>query len=173
MLQLLAVGGAVLAVLVVLNLLLTFALIGRLRALQEAVSQLPAARDPALPQPGDPVGPFQATTQGGESVSDSALRAGVTLVGFFTPGCRPCTTVREQLLASPPAVPMLAFVEGGPEDEASRTLAAALGQVARVAYMAEDDSVAKAFRQAGYPTLVRVEDGVVAAAGHHLHEVLP
>lgn len=173
MIQVLAVGGAVLAVLVVLNLVLTFALIGRLRTLQETVANQVPARDPALPKPGDEVGRFETTTSEGEPLTDNTLREGTTLVGFFTPGCRPCANVRKLLLASPPSIPLLAFVEGSPEDPEALALGTSLSQVARVAYLTEGDPVTQAIKQAGYPTLVLVERGVVAASGHYLHEVLP
>jgi thiol-disulfide isomerase/thioredoxin len=171
MMELLVLGGAVLAVLVMLNLLLTFALIRRVRVLQEMVSKGPA-RDPALPQPGDAVGAFQAATPEGGLLTDEALRSGVNLVGFFTTGCHPCATVRAQLLESPPKLPLMAFVEGRADDPAARELGTSLSAIARVAYITEADSVAKAFRSAGYPTLIRVENGTVAAAGHQLGDVL-
>ncbi|NMO15717.1 thioredoxin family protein [Pyxidicoccus fallax] len=171
MMELLVLGGAVLAVMVVLNLLLTFALVRRVRALQDRVSNVPA-RDPALPQPGDAVGAFQAATPEGGLLTDEALRSGVNLVGFFTTGCHPCATLRAQLLESPPRLPLMAFVEGHEDDPAARELGAALGAIARVAFITETDSVTKAFRPAGYPTLIRVENGTVAASGHQLRDVL-
>lgn len=173
MIQLLAVGGGVLAVLVAINLLLTFALIGRLRTLQETVANSVPARDPALPKPGEVVGRFETTTTEGEPLTDNALREGKTLVGFFTPGCRPCANVRQLLITSPPDIPLLAFVEGTPEDPEAQALGKSLSQVARVAFLTEGDAVTRAIKQAGYPTLVLVERGVVAASGHWLHEVLP
>ncbi len=169
--QLFALGGAVLAVLGVLNLLLTFALIGRIRALQALVEK-GMGKDPSLPQPGDLVGRFEVTTPEGEVLSDAALRSGVNLVGFFAPNCEPCAAMRAQLLATPPTLPLVAIVEGSAEDAASRELGTALTRVARVAYANADDSVTKAFRSAGFPTLIRVENGTVAAAGHKLHDVL-
>ncbi|RKG89194.1 hypothetical protein D7W82_07995 [Corallococcus sp. CA049B] len=173
MVEILVVGGAILAVLVVLNLLLTLALIGRLRKLQETVANQVPTRDPALPLEGDKVGRFEATTVEGDSVTDAVLADGQTLIGFFTPGCRPCSSVREKLIASPPGMPILAFIEGSPEDPDVVSLGASLKQVARVAYLNDGDSITRAVKQAGYPTLVLVDKGVVAAAGHFVHEVLP
>lgn len=172
MTQFLVVVVAVVAALAVLNLLLTLALIKRVRVLQELVAQTPR-RDPALPRPGDPVGAFQVTTQEGERLSDESLKTGVSLVGFFTPNCLPCATVRAQLLESPPAIPVLVFVEGTEGDLEASTLAASLKHVARVAYTADNDTLHRAFRPAGYPTLIRVENGAIAASGHVLADVLP
>lgn len=170
--ELLVIGLVVLAGLMVVNFLLTFALLGRVKSLQQ-LAETSAGRDPALPKVGDPVGRFQATTADGALVTDEALRSGVVLVGFFAPGCRPCATVREQLLESPPKLPVMAFVEGDDDAAEARVLGGALSKVAQVTYTAQGDSVLKAFRQAGFPTLIRVENGTVAASGHHLHEVLP
>jgi thiol-disulfide isomerase/thioredoxin len=172
MMQLLVLGGAVLAVLVVLNLLLTFAIIGRVRFLQDFVEKA-MAKDPALPQPGDPVGRFEVTTPEGELLTDNALRSGVTLVGFFAPKCEPCATLRAQLLKTPPSLPLMAFVDGRADDPEARELGTALSRIARVAYAVKEDSVSRAFRSAGFPTLIRVENGTVAAAGHQLRDVLP
>jgi thiol-disulfide isomerase/thioredoxin len=172
MMQLLALSGAVLAVLVVLNLLLTFALIGRIRVLQALVEKM-MGKDPSLPQPGDLVGRFEVTTPEGELLSDAALRSGVSLVGFFAPNCEPCAAMRAQLLATPPPLPLVAIVEGSADDAAaSRELGTALSRVARVFYATAGDSVTRAFRSAGFPTLIRVENGMVTAAGHKLHDVL-
>ncbi|AEI61955.1 TlpA family protein disulfide reductase [Corallococcus macrosporus] len=173
MIETLVVGGVILSVLVVGNLLLTLALVGRLRALQEMIANQVVLRDPALPQKGEPVGSFEATTLEGEAFTDAVLREGKTLVGFFTTGCRPCSSLRKQLVDSPPGMPLMAFVEGDPDDPQTLELGASLKQVARVAFLTEGDSVTRAIKQAGYPTLVLVERGVVAASGHHLHEVLP
>ncbi|NVJ07630.1 hypothetical protein HUW63_20595 [Myxococcus sp. AM001] len=172
MVETLVVGGVILSVLVVGNLLLTLALVGRLRTLQELIANQVVLRDPALPQKGEQVGSFEATTLDGETFTDAVLREGKTLVGFFTTGCRPCSSLRKQLLDSPPGMPLMAF-EGDPNDPQTLELGASLKQVARVAFLTEGDSVTRAIKQAGYPTLVLVERGVVAASGHHLHEVLP
>lgn len=172
MTQLLVVVVAVVGALAVLNLLLSLALIRRVRVLQEAVAQTPR-RDPALPRAGESIGPFQVTTPEGEHLSDEALKRGVSLVGFFTPHCLPCATVRSQLLESPPAIPLLCFVEGSPSDPDSSALAASLKRVARVVFTEENDALHRAFKPAGYPTLIRVENGAVAASGHALADVLP
>lgn len=171
--SLLAVVVAALAVLVVVNLLLSFALIGRLRVLQEMVERGGVMKDPNLPQQGDPVRPFQAVTEEGEQLSDEALKAGVSLVGFFTSGCKPCATVRKQLLERPPTLPFMAFVDGSPQDAETRELADALKKVARVAFTTPSAPPSQAFEPPGFPTLIRVEDGKVAASGNRLSDVLP
>jgi hypothetical protein len=172
MIETLVVGGVILAVLVVANLWLTFALIGRLRTLQEMVANQVILRDPLLPQKGEEVGRFEATTIEGEAFTDAVLREGKTLVGFFATGCRVCSSVRKQLLDSPPGMPFMAFIEGDPGDPDTVAVGESLKHVARVALLSDGDSVTRAIKQAGYPTLVLVDRGVVAASGHYLHEVL-
>jgi hypothetical protein len=119
------------------------------------------------------VGTFQATTPEGELLSNESLKTGVALVGFFTTKCVPCSTLRAQLLEAPPALPLVAFVEGSAEDPEALAMAEALKRVARVAYTENNDALHLAFKPAGYPTLIRVENGVVAASGHFLADVLP
>ena len=156
---------------IVLNFLLTFALLGRVRALQEWMVAKSSV-DAELPRPGDPIGRFEALADDGGTLTDDAL-SGVTLVGFFSPGCKPCETVKAELVRSPPALPFLAFVDGsGADPSAARRLGEALKAVARVAYTDDASPVLRAFRDPAYPTLVRVENGAVAAAGHRLRDVL-
>lgn len=166
--QLLAI--VVLAVITVVHLFITFGLIARFRAYQASTPLVP--RDPDLPEPGDAVKPFAATSAAGAPLTDEMLASGATLVAFFTPHCKPCEQAREKLLVEPPPMPMVAFINGSAEDAASQQLADALGRVAQVAYTARNDSVTRAFRQAGYPTFIRVENGTVAASSHQLHDVL-
>jgi hypothetical protein len=158
----------------VLSVAMLLALAQRVRAIHEAVNQS-APRDPTLPQPGDRVGEFEVVTTRGETVTSSTLDQGTTLVGIFTPGCPTCARVRSQLLERPPTIPFLAFVVIANENERddARTVADSLGGIGQVAVALAGESATRAFRDAGFPTLVRVERGNVIAAGHRLGEVLP
>ncbi|MFL5353356.1 TlpA family protein disulfide reductase [Archangium sp.] len=172
MTQLLVVVVGAVGALTVVNFLLSMALIRRVRVLQELVEQTPR-RDPSLPQMGAVIGSFQATTLEGEPLSNETLKPGVSLVGFFTTHCKPCAALRTQLLESPPALPFVAFVEGSVDDPEVGAMAEALKRIARVVYTQNNDALHQAFKPAGYPTLLRVENGVIAASGHTLAEVLP
>jgi len=154
-----------------LNLILIFGVIGRVRVLQEAV-QTGVLRDPALPAPGDAVGAFQVTTEDGKPLSEAAVGGDEALVGFFTPGCQPCTDLRAQLLRQPPALPFIAFVEGTSDDPEVQKLTQSLRRLGPVAVTQSGDAVMRAFKPAGFPTLIRTAKGSVAAAGHRLHQVL-
>lgn len=172
MTQLLVVVVGAVGALTIVNFLLSMALIRRVRVLQELVQQTPQ-RDPTLPKLGAAIGAFQATTLEGEPLSNETLKPGVSLVGFFTTHCKPCAALRVQLLESPPTLPFVAFVEGNVDDPEVSAMAEALKRIARVVYTQNNDALHQAFKPTGYPTLIRVENGVVAASGHSLAEVLP
>lgn len=167
---LLAVIGAVLAAVAVSNLLVSFALIGRLRSLDTLVRAHPA--DASLPRRGERIRPFHATTVDGQPLTADELASGPALVGFFSPDCRECKRVVADLFAHPPSVPVLAVVAGNPSVPGSATLVAELGRLGRVAYGDDNDSLQQAFRLTAFPTLIRTQDGTVAAAGHELADVL-
>lgn len=161
---------AVLAALVVLvgmlcllNLVLSFGVIRRLREHTELLAE----RD--SPVPGLPVGSqaadFTATTTDGETVSRDLL-SDDTLVAFLTPNCGPC---REQL-------PELAKVAANWPGGRDRTLAVVAGDpVAAAAYVellspvarvvveeSLDSSAIRAFEVAGYPLFGLVDrDGTI------------
>jgi len=144
-----------------LNLILMFGVIGRVRVLQEAV-QTGVLRDPALPAPGDPVGAFQVTTEDGKPVSEAAIGGDEALVCFFTPGCQPCADLRAQLLRQPPALPFIGFVEGSSDDPEVRTITESLRRLGPVAVTQSGDAVMRAFKPAGFPTLIRTARATTA-----------
>jgi thiol-disulfide isomerase/thioredoxin len=159
---------AILVVAFVLHAALTFALLRRVHALQGLVVGAPEP----LPSPGTAIGSFEAVTTRGEVVTDASLRAAPVLIGFFSPGCKPCEQARAALLARPPALPLVAFVAGAESDAAARALADELARIARVAYTTPADPVNRAFRPTLFPSLFRIEDGVIARAGHEVGDVL-
>jgi thiol-disulfide isomerase/thioredoxin len=168
--QLLTIIVIVLCVFTVLHGFVTFALLARFRAYQESTALVP--RDPDLPSPGERVQPFEATSAAGVLLNAGTLASGATLVGFFTPHCKPCELARAKLVSEPPALPMVAFINGSADDAACQQIGDALGAVAQVAYTARNETVTRAFRQAGYPTFIRVENGKVAASSHNLRDVM-
>ena len=174
MLTLWIVLCAIVAVVAVLNLMLNFALIGRLRTLQEtATAQGATAVDRLLPRPGRRIGPFEVSTTRGDRITHDSLRDEAMLVGFFITGCTTCEGIRAELLAEPPSLPLLTFIHSNGDAAAARQIGDALDPVARVAYFDDrNDTVGEAFGTVRYPTLLRVERGVVAASGRRLEDVL-
>ncbi|MEO7734527.1 MAG: hypothetical protein ABIY55_26465 [Kofleriaceae bacterium] len=171
MTNLLLVTCVVVGVIGVLNVILTLGLVGRVRVLQDVV-QDGTFPDPDLPKRGAPVGAFAVTASNGKALSDQDLRADTTLVGFFTSGCTPCANLRTELVRSPPALPFIAFVEGDHDDPEIHEMVQTLSRLGRVALTQTGDAVSRAFKPSGFPTLIRTENGAVAAAGHRLRQVL-
>jgi hypothetical protein len=142
------------------HLLLTFALIRRVRELQ---NRAPIPHDDGLPAPGTPVGPFSLERADGGRFGTEDLATGTTLVGFFAAGCAPCSSVVADLLDDPPSERFVALVDSG-EDEPTRALATRLGTIAEVAVVPWDSTAPSAFDQEGFPALLRVRDGVITEA---------
>lgn len=155
------------------SILLNFGVIRRLRELQD---RFPLGNVPSsLPRTGQRVGTFQARTLAGVPMSERDLAESSTLIGFFSTDCSPCRRLRDQLLTEPPAERMTAFVvtrdeKGGERDAMS--FARDLALAADVAIVPVDGTTTRAFDVRGYPTLLRVTEGVITAAGHRLADVL-
>lgn len=165
----LAGGVVIVGVLTVLNLLLTFGVIRRLREHTELLS----ARSTAGPSDlllgvGESPESFTAVTTNDEQISPETL-VGEQLVGFFTSGCEPCKD----------KAPL--FAERAAARGRSRTLAVVIGDpdevgefvtlfepVARVVVESSMDagSVAGAFKVKGFPAICVLNgDGEVTASG--------
>lgn len=153
-----------LTVVTAVHLLLTFALIRRVRELQENGVKA-AAKDDSTPRKGMPVGDFSTELLDGRTFASADLADSDVLVGFFAAGCSPCKPVVADLVANPPAERFVAFVDAN-EDEEGTALIAKLQSVAEVAILSWDSPVSGAFSQQGFPTLVRVSNGVVVDSGH-------
>lgn len=150
-----------------LNLLLTFGVIRRLRQHTEHLNRLAPADSPPGIGVGDAVGDFETTTTTGEPLSRAAL-TGQTLVGFFSPGCQPCATQLPHFIDRARELPggraqalavVVAGTEGG-QDYVER-----LAPVARVVTEGVDGALQAAFQVTGFPMLYLVDDGTVRAAG--------
>jgi thiol-disulfide isomerase/thioredoxin len=161
----------VLACLCLVNFMMTLALAKRLRALVEVVNNNGIQRDPNLPTPGDKARPFESRTIDGELVSDAILKEGTALVGFFAPGCTKCVNVRAELLENPPSIPMYAFVDATNGEAEALEIARSLRPIAKAAVTRAGDPATLAFRDAGYPTLLKVVHGKVTASGHSPREI--
>ena len=163
----------VLAALCLVNFMMTLGLAKRLRMLVEVVNNNGVQKDPNLPDPGERARPFESRTIDGELITDAHLMEGTALVGFFAPGCTKCTNVRMQLMDNPPDMPMYAFVDGTLSADEALEIARSLKPIAKAAVTRAGDPATLAFRDAGYPTLIKVVHGKVAASGHGPKEVLP
>jgi hypothetical protein len=155
----------------VLNLVLMFGVIQRLRDLASAPSTSGRSVPPTLLQAGAVPGPFEAVTDEGEPVTLKSVMGG--MVGFFTPQCGAC---RERL---PDFVAyatqggydrgqVLAVLLGDPEEVAA--MRAELAPVARIVREPHGGAdVHRAFAVYGLPAYCLLDgNGVVVASGADL-----
>ncbi|MBB5785355.1 TlpA family protein disulfide reductase [Nonomuraea jabiensis] len=158
---------ALVSVLTVLNLLLTFGVIRRLREHTELLAgrATPIVGEPPSLPVGRQVGDFAATTTDGEPVA-RALLAGDTLVAFLTPGCEPCEESLPHLVEAAKKWPggrrnTLVVVIGRRDRAADHV--ERLAPVARVVVEAPDGPIATGFGVTAYPLF-----GVVDSSGQVL-----
>lgn len=175
----LTVGLVLVGLLCVLDLVLTFGVIRRLREPQADAAR--AARDvpPSILAAGGAVGPFSAVDTAGRNLSRDSLSEGL-LITFMSPGCPAC----EELL---PLVVERAR-EYGPErvlavvvldkDKKADTgeYTERLSPVARVVVGVLGDELTQAFEITGVPAYVEMGvDGRIASSGrtlpHRTHAV--
>ncbi|MGW7482963.1 hypothetical protein ACWGH8_30710 [Nonomuraea muscovyensis] len=147
------------------NLLLTLAVVRRLRehtklidALYEAVGSGLAGAGQGVAA-GEVVGDFDATTVDGDRVSRDLLPEG-TVVAFLSPDCRGCHEQLPELLswaADQDRSRVLAVVDGRSGDPAQ--LVTALSPVAQVILDDASPQVAGAFKVQAFPTFFQVSAG--------------
>ncbi|GLW25378.1 MULTISPECIES: peroxiredoxin family protein [Microbispora] len=165
----------VLGGLVLVNLLLTAAVIRKLRKITK---ELPAgrARDGFGLPVGAEVPAFSALTVADTKVTTDDLAGGRTLVGFFSTDCRHClpnapgfaATARD---AAADGVRNLAVVVAGEEEPAG--LLDALGDAVTVVVENEGGALTDAFAVAGFPSFFLVgPDATIAASGHEPESLL-
>jgi thiol-disulfide isomerase/thioredoxin len=153
------------------NLLLSLVLVRRVRPLQKLIEER-GIPDQMLPRIGTSVAPFRVQMADGSVVTDEAVRTGTTLIGFFLPHCPSCDRMVARMIEEPPPWPLLAFVEGAPEDPDARAEVEKLAAVGRPGLAsAEVERAVGLSDSAAFPTLVRIENGIVTAAGRRLHVV--
>jgi thiol-disulfide isomerase/thioredoxin len=173
----LAGSVVVVGVLAILNLLLTFGVIRRLREHTELISAGGGMGPPDLMVGvGESPGDFTAAAIDGTTVTREALVGG-QFVGFFSPDCEPCKEMAPRFAGRAAALPggrtqVLAVVVGAMDEV--EELVALLEPVARVVVEDSLDAsgVAGAFKVKGVPAMCTLnDDGVVAASGFDVVEL--
>lgn len=163
----LAAAVAVFGAICLLDLLLTFGVIRRLRRHDQLLAEGGAGRRHRL-EPGAPIGPFTATATDGRTVSTGAL-APRSLVGFFSTTCEPCLEQLPHFVDFASGLPggreqVLAVVCGSPQDAAQ--LAGRLEPVARVVLEEFGGELAGAFGIMAFPSMFVTDgEGTVQASG--------
>ncbi|WP_282692499.1 redoxin domain-containing protein [Streptomyces sp. CC208A] len=163
----LAAAVALLTILCLLNLVLTFGVIRKLRL--QADQRASAAADELMLPPGSPVPDFTAVTTAGETVTRDTL--GETLIGFFSPDCTACA---ERL---PKFVELARELDGdrsvlavvhAEKGEAAEEIAA-LAAVGHVVVEPQQGPMGTLFKVEGYPIFALLPgDGPVTATAFDL-----
>jgi hypothetical protein len=159
----------VVGALCLLDLLLTFGVIRRLREHAELLRD----HDPSLEHrvislaTGEAPGPFTTMTADGVDVTGPS---GLRLAGFFAAWCSSCPErvapfieyVQANHLAKEDVLTVLLAGDDGPPPYMGR-----LAEVARVSVQPDDNMVNKAFGVSGFPAFCLLDaDGMVLASGH-------
>lgn len=165
-------------ILCVIDLLLSFGIIRRLREQNETLKtvqqQAAAAADPDIALPaGATVGTFSATAVSGIRLSDADIDGTRTLVGFFSPGCEPCKERMPQFIeyATRFEGRVIAVAAGGADEVADMVVR--LGEVAEVVIEEDGGAVHRAFGASGYPALCLVDGGKTVLASGWEMSALP
>lgn len=169
----LAAAVVVVGVLCVLNLLLTYGVIRRLREHNELLGQRRAGMPDLVIGAGSAVGAFTASTIDGDPLNVDDLATG-TLVGFFSPGCSACVEQLPRFVDVAAAHPggqdrVLAVVVGS-EDGAAEYVSS-LSPKARVVVEPHGSEIEKAFTVKGYPVFALVGAGGVVTVSGDLEKV--
>lgn len=165
----LLVAVCLLAILTFGNLLLLFAVIRRLRAVQElAVPSMP------VPAVGTIVEPFNVETIDGREIAVNEVTSGPFLLAFLSNTCPACKTMAPQIASLALSVePPVVLVVAGSRQESSALLQSLSG-LDRVAVISGDHPAAEAAgRIQAFPILLAVSGGKIAASGTSLDKVLP
>jgi thiol-disulfide isomerase/thioredoxin len=141
-----------------LDLILTVGVIRRLREHTALLSDPRGRGGPALVEVGQEIGEFRTDTVNGQPIDRNRL-SGETLVGFFTPECKPCKERLPSFVELARAMPggpdrVLAAVVGGGDQAAE--LVAALRPVAQVVAERHDGPLGTAFQVRAYPTIIKI-----------------
>jgi hypothetical protein len=162
------------AIICVLNLVLTLGVIRRLRHHSELLApsgsapEHPSGPDIPVLEVGRRPAPFEVTTYDGATLTLDDL-AGEALLGFFSPSCPSCRERVPEFLArhlERPADsgPAVAVITG--HDQDSDDMAASLAEHVIVVRQAPGGQLLNAFGVAGYPMVLLLgRDGTVAASG--------
>jgi hypothetical protein len=149
-------------VLCLLNLLLTYGVMRRLRAHTE-LFRLLSAPEMALPA-GEKVGSFTAVTTRGDEITHYDL-AGPVIVGFLSPSCRPCREALpnfvEHVRTSGGDALAVVLADGTDSDDMVQALESAV----RVMVEPPQGPISQAFAVRGTPAFILVEGGRVIEAG--------
>lgn len=161
----------VVGIVCVLNLLLLFGVIRRLKEHDQAIAKIPLGAMASAPAdsmraPGSEVDEFAAVSTDDVPVTKEAL-TGETLVGFFSVSCAPCVEGAPKFAAHAAGVPggkdsvLTVVVADGDDDPAE--MVGILSDSARVVVEGYEGPMATAFGVTAFPTYAVVASGTITA----------
>lgn len=175
-----ALIGILIAVVVVVgivagaDLLLSFAVVRRLSALQARMQG--GGGGNASPAVGHQIGDFEVELLTGGVFTLANLMEEASVVIFLTTTCEPCQAAIAELreLPAPLSFPMFVLINATDQDQDNAVLnvAADMPPGTRVAEISASHPVMRAFGIDGFPSVLGVEDGIVRASDHRVGHVL-
>lgn len=172
-----SVALAAVAGLCLVNLALLFAVVRKIRFLNERLDKVPVIGAAALLPVGSKAPEFTAVTTSGESRSLTDLAGSRSVVGFFSPGCEPCRTQIPKFAEFAEALPggrgqAFAVVVG--REEAAAPLVAELEGTAAVVTSPRQGALPAAFSVRGFPAFYLLgPDGQIEARGMSVQALTP
>ncbi len=159
---LMAAGLAIVGAVGVLNLILTLAVIRRLRGIESR--NVDGIDNRALPEAGFRPGVFAVADQDGITVTESDLARGQQTVVVLSASCEPCQDMARQLESDVDALSRgtLVWIVSDAGDHPGADLAGY-----RVVH-SPTSLVEEIFEVRGFPAVLSLVDGVVAEADHRL-----
>jgi hypothetical protein len=154
-------------VLCVLNLLLMYGVIRRLRVHADLLAQRGAGAPDVIAGAGSVVGTFTASTVEGNVLNVEDLAPG-TMVGFFSPGCSACVEKVPRFVDAAARAGgqdrALAVVVGS--EDGAVGYVSSLSPKATVVVESHGSAIEKAFAVKGYPAFALIgADGMVTVSG--------
>jgi hypothetical protein len=146
------------------NLLLTYGLIRRVRALDQRIG----GGEALLPHAGRRIEAFAASTTEGITVTEADLADGEHVVALLSAGCGSCESIVAELAERRSGTRPWLFLHDA-HAEGADGLVAAARQAGRVA-LVDHGPVSIAFGVQSFPAVLRIVDGLVAGAGHNVRE---
>jgi hypothetical protein len=161
---------AALAVGLGLNFLLLLGVLRRLRI----VGTTRSSSEVDMPAVGKPLASFAIETVDGRVIDSAFFTPGPVLLGFFARGCEACERAKAEISSRPPSEPFLALVRtDDPTNPLDLELVRDLSKSG--ALVATYPMESEIMRQVGarvFPTLIRVEKGIVTDASSRLRDVV-
>jgi len=159
---------ALVGALCLLDLLLTFGVIRRLREHAEMLSRAGVQDMPVIGlASGEPVAAFSALTLGGESLTGAS---GLRVAGFFSSACSVCPErvgpfteyLAGHRVARESVLSVVVTPDDGPPPYADR-----LNEAGQVCVVQHDSEVVRAFKVSGFPAFCLLDaDGALIAASY-------